>query len=383
MNIKKQFAGLLLLALLCSGCHQNQSQEPEPTEAIPETTVLPSETVQPATEPTTQAPTEPKIPSYPAEPLDYEPVENSYFEYHEEAEDLEYSGMLFEEDLLNGYSGTGYLSGFTDNDGENIKSSFYAPTSQHYDITVCACADSPVTNALTVNGKVIGEFTLTEPQQFTRITFSGVYLPEGETTISIKEMDGYFSLDYFEVTNSQKMQSLSYRADYPLSDAEASEGAQEFMRWLSLNYGTKIVSGQYVSGSDNQEMEVIHRLTGKYPAIRFADVGCYTENSSSEKTDVVGDSLEWAENGGIVGLMWYWDAPEGISSVYADETNFRLKDAIPAPAEIPPETTEPTTEPEDESEDEDRSEADESAEFDVGSVAHGAKSTKTAPCPAK
>ena len=344
MKILKYFAGLLALITLCAGCSPYIPKEAQMTEALSETEIPPSETKITSTEPT-QDPTERKIPPYPAEPLEFEPAENIAFQSHIEAEDSDYSDTLSVDDMQGGFSGEGYLTGFGNGDGDKVKASFNLTASQHYDITICVSADSPVTNALTLNGKVIGEFSVNEPQQFTRITFSGVYIPKGEAVLSVKEIDGYFNLDYFEITNSQKMRSVNFKADYPLSDEEASKGAREFMHWLSLNYGTKILSGQYVSSSENTELEMIHRLTGKYPAIRFADVGCYTENSSAEQMDVIGDSLKWAEKGGIVGLKWDWDAPEGISSVYAKDTDFRLSNAKPLPVEISPE---PTTEPLDE-----------------------------------
>ncbi len=352
MKIKKYLAGLLCVSLLCTGCSKETPQKSQPSENIAETAV--SVETRKTAEPT-QAPTEAKIPHYPAEPLDFEPAENYYFESRIEAEETEYSDNLTIENSIVGYSGDGYLSGFSASESDKIKAVFNLTASQHYDITICVSSDSLVTNALTLNGKEIGEFSITEPNRFTKITFSGVYIPEGETVLSVKEIDGYFSLDYFEITNSDKMQSLNYHADYPLSDADASEGAQNLMHWLSLNYGTKILSGQYVSGSENEEMEVIHRLTGKYPAIRFADIGCYTGNTSAVITDVVRDSLEWSENGGIVGFMWYWDAPEGISSVYAEETDFHLSDAMPAPETISIETANP---------DEDSEDSDENSEED-------------------
>ena len=344
MKKMKYFAGLLAIAVLCAGCSPHTPKESQMTEALSETAVPPSETKTSSTEPP-QETTEEEIPSYPPEPLEIEPAEDIAFQDRVEAENCDYSDNLSIDSMQGGFSGDGYLTGFSDPDSDKVKAAFSLTASQHYDITICVSADSPVTNALTLNGKVLGKFSVTQPQQFTRITFSGVYIPEGEAVLSVNEIDGFFNLDYFEITNSQKMRSVNFKADYPLSDEEASEGAREFMHWLSLHYGTEILSGQYVSGSENTELEMIHRLTGKYPAIRFADMGCYTENTSAEQIDVVGDSLAWAEQGGIVGLKWDWDAPEGISSVYAKDTDFRLSDAMPAPVEI---SAEPSTEPPDE-----------------------------------
>ena len=246
-----------------------------------------------------------------------------------EAEDCEFTGTLFVEDLHKGASGSGYLTGFSGHAGDTVKAVAEIPASQHYDITLSVCADTPVKNALTLNGERIGEFFIDEADRFTRVTFSGIYIPKGKATLSIEEIDGYFSLDYFELTNNTELYDYQYRDGYALTDPKASAGARKLMKFLADNYGEKIITGQQTAGAADTELELIRRLTGKLPAIRFGDMEAYSGNSTADGGDVIGACERWAERGGIVGLMWHWDAPSGISSVYAEEADFTLEKALP------------------------------------------------------
>ena len=127
----------------------------------------------------------------------------------------------------------------------------------------------------------------------------------------------------------QEMYSLAYQENYTLSDPSASKGAKSLMQFLTSNYGKKIISGQYTAGAADTEPELLYHLTGKYPAIRFGDVEGYTGNSTADSGDVIGACERWAEAGGIVGLMWHWDAPTGVSTVYAKDADFSLNSALP------------------------------------------------------
>ncbi len=289
-----------------------------------------------------------QAPSYPVVPLDVPPVVPEEADLRIEAESADFTGQLAVEDVYPGYSGEGYLTGFSKSEGDKVEAVFSVPSSQHYDVTISVCADSPVTNAVALNGESIGEFQIEEPGSFVKVTFSGVYIPEGEATLSIQEIDGYFALDYFEISSYREMYEIDYQDEYPLSDPKASDGAKQLMAYLSENYGKKIISGQYAAGDADTEPELIYRLTGKYPAIRFGDVEGYTTNSVANGGDVIAACERWAERGGIVGLMWHWDAPSGVSSVYAAQTDFSLMDALPpftVTNEIVEQETDPQTDP--------------------------------------
>ena len=291
----------------------------------------------------TETTTEYPIPSYPMVELSVDPVEPTEADIKVEAEACEFSGSLEVEDKRAGYSGDGYLAGFSQTEGDSCSATIEVPASQHYDVTISVCADQPVTNALLLNDEKIGEFTINENEHFVRVTFSGVYIKAGTAKLSIEEMDGFFALDYFEVSNYDEMYSMQYGKSYELSDPKASPGAKKLMKFLSDNYGKKVITGQHCASAADSEMELIYRMTGKYPAIRFGDVEGYSANSTADGGDIIGACESWAEKGGIVGLMWHWDAPTGVSSVYKSETEFSLMDALP-PYKVINDIVEPTAE---------------------------------------
>ena len=234
-----------------------------------------------------------------------------------EAELANYSDTLSVQTSRENFSGTGYLSPLRD--GDSLRAAFMIPSPQHYDLTICVCADVTdsenfsVTNALLLNQQKVGEFTITERERFVRVTFPGIYLPAGQVELSIQTIDGKISLDYFEISSHTELYALNYQKQDDVSDRQASPGAKKLMQFLKQNYGKNILSGQYVSSEQNTELESIYQVTGKYPAIRFCDV--YSENPEY----TIQACKEWAQRGGIVGLLWNWDDP-----------GFPLADAVPS-----------------------------------------------------
>lgn len=253
--------------------------------------------------------TEP-APEYPAVMLELPEINRQDSLMIVEAELANYTGSLQVETLREDYSGSGYLSAFQD--GDSIRAAFMIPASQHYDITISVCADSPATNALLLNQQKIGEFTITEQEHFVRVTFPGIYLPAGQADLSIQAIDGNISLDYFEISNHTELYALSYQKQDALSDPQASENTKKLMHYLQQNYGKKIISGQYVTSDQNTELDFIYHLTGKYPAIRFCDLYANQSIAACEK---------WASDGGIVGMIWQWNV---------EDSGFSLADAMPS-----------------------------------------------------
>ena len=86
--------------------------------------------------------------------------------------------------------------------------------------------------------------------------------------------------------------------------------------------------GQYDSIGTNIETDSIYKFTGKYPAIRFGDLMQLTTDDPSLSEADLEKSIEWHENGGIVGLMWHWYAPCENSDYYAEKTDFDLSAAV-------------------------------------------------------
>ena len=202
-------------------------------------------------------------------------------------------------------------------------------TSQHYDITLCVASSSNVKNALMVNGKKVGEFEIrkNETDKFIKATFYGLFLEAGTSEISIKEIDGNIDLDYIEVTDNKNLDEISYDISPKLCNENATETTKELMRYLAECYGKSIITGQYASNEKNLELEIIYSVTEQYPAIRFGDIGGYSLNGQRETKETEA-CIEWSKKGGIVGLMWYWNAPLGRPSVYKASSDFKLLKAV-------------------------------------------------------
>ena len=220
-NIKRiTIAGVIALAVIGGGIaaaaalnkgRQNPVTPEEPTAASESTAEVTGETTEPVPTETT---TEFIPPSYPAVPLNVSPVVPMDMLERIEAEEAQFTGQLVVEDMRAGYSGEGYLAGFSKREGDSVSAVFDVPSPQHYNLIISVCADSPVTNTLLLNGEKVGDFTIEESELFTRVTFPGVYLPEGKATLSIGEEDGYFALDYFEIQNSREMSEFRYEDTY-------------------------------------------------------------------------------------------------------------------------------------------------------------------------
>lgn len=140
-------------------------------------------------------------------------------------------------------------------------------------------------------------------------------------------------------------------ASEELINPNATPEAKELMSYLRENYGKKIISGQYVNEYENFsaprfrkdvndenspstvfkscEMQVIHDVTGKYPAILGFDLSGL--EYGAEFCRSIEQAEEWAKAGGIVTLCWHWNADnmDGKSrNFYTEDTDFDLGKAL-------------------------------------------------------
>ena len=231
------------------------------------------------------------------------------------------------ETLIENYSGEGYVSGFKNDASEYVTFTVEAPSNQHYDLSFSIAADRFVNCTVLVNGTEISTFKTMSDSEFTLITLYGVFLTKGRSEIELRP-HGDIELDYLRMANNTTLSDIEYDADGDLSNKEAGKSAKELMDFLINNYGTYVLTGQYASSAKNEELDLIYRTTGKYPAIRFSALHTNGKTFDSAFKDIDA-CADWYHKGGIVGLMWYWEAPSKAKpSVYSKETDFRLKDAM-------------------------------------------------------
>ncbi|MBR7085592.1 MAG: hypothetical protein IKI37_10525, partial [Oscillospiraceae bacterium] len=283
-----------------------ESMTASETETVSEENVLETETLLK------------EVHSYPAVPLALPELQHQDTVVVAEAEHTEYSDVLQLEERSECSNGH-YLSGVQES--AEINAPFMLPATQHYDITLSVRAEQPASSTLMLNGEKIGSFELTDTEHFTRVTFSGIYLPAGRIDLTFQDTKGIFSIDYFQISNNTELQNIKYQNLYSLSDKQASPHAQKLMHFLVENYGKNIITGQYVSSEKNTELDTVCEITGKYPAVRFGEI-----QNDKNSENIIKSCRQWAAQGGIIGLTWYWNTAEFLLSetLPSEETDIAL-----------------------------------------------------------
>jgi len=267
------------------------------------------------------------VDSYPDYPVSFPAIEQTDTGDVYEAENGSLSEGLTTSSERTNFSGNGYVTGFSGDGSETVVFDVEAPSNQHYDMTFCIASDEIAKCTVYLNESEISHFETTSDGAFTKITLYGVFLVVGSSEVKITVSDADICLDYLKLTNNTSLSEVSYEADGQLSNVNAGESAKELMSFLTENYGEYIITGQYVSDETNKELDFVYRTTGKYPVIRFSALENFND-SFDESFKTIDAAAEWHRKGGIVGLMWHWESPGSNPSVYAEETDFLLSDAV-------------------------------------------------------
>ena len=134
-------------------------------------------------------------------------------------------------------------------------------------------------------------------------------------------------------------------ADDPVSpvlcNPAPSEEAQALMDWLCGEYGSRMVSGQYLDEYRyGAELEAVASVTGGlYPAMVGLDLLNYSPSSMSLGSwpTSVDQAIEYWKKGYIVTFCWHWNAPEEYldttgnnwwGGFYTQNTSFNLGKAL-------------------------------------------------------
>lgn len=325
MNILKYVSVALTAVLSVSAvtaCSSNKNNG-ESSEEIPVTETVTEPVTEPVTEEIT---TEPPVETYPETPVSYPETEHSYASDLYEAERERLRNGLVPSNERYGYSGGGYVTGFDNSGQKSVKFTFDAPATQHYDISFGIASDMVSKCRVLLNGSEIYSFDTTSDGQFQKITHYGVFIEKGSAEIEICPQ-GDVMLDYLDIENSISVNSIRYEADNVPINPNASAEAKELMKFLADNYGKYTLTGQYASGAENSELELIYKTTGQYPAIRFSVIDD-TPADSDITPENVDACIKWHEQGGINGITWDWKSPSLQSSVYAQECDFSILNAM-------------------------------------------------------
>lgn len=314
-------AASAVFALVLSSCGA-VSDKPEGITSADFFDTLPESTASAAaSEETTTAEPEISLPVYAEADIGetvYEPTE--YYKLCE-AEDGKMSGYCAAMSSRDGHSGGGYVTGASLPDSELILT-FDVDSSQHYSVTVCAAADSPVEGILYVDGLARGKIRFSGSGKFESVKFENIYLTRGEAAVSIKELSGECDIDFVLVESSSAVYGHDYSVSGALSLGGSSEKTVKLYKYLCEIYGEAVLSGQQCAQGSDKEIEAVARLTGRYPAIRFGELMGY---ACGEDTGDIELAVNYAENGGLVGYSWYWMMN---GSCYLDKSGFNLNNAV-------------------------------------------------------
>ena len=231
-----------------------------------------------------------------------------------------------------GYSGTGYVEGFADeNDG--CLFTVYIEETGFYDLNfVQASNGGEKYNYITVDGNEVGTVYV-EETDYTDSIIERIYLETGSHEIEISKYWGWIYLDRLDITTSKPVDASIYQVTAPLTNENASQNAKKLYEYLTSIYGSKILSGQYCdTGMYGKEFQIIKKTTGKTPAVLGLDLMNYSP--TNVKNGTVGYSIDYAidfwEQGGISTFCWHWTVPEKYltgtwySSFYKEHTNINL-----------------------------------------------------------
>lgn len=210
----------------------------------------------------------------------------------------------------------GQAVGLWTNDKSKLTFLLTVPAAGYYELDFLnAGIYGESSNTLTVNGRTLQD-VLKTPGNAYEISTVLVQLQEGENTVTVERGLGFIYIDSVTVRACAGLHDGLYRVDYALSNPNASEHAQQLFAYLQTVYGTNTLAGQYASdkGINSPEVAAIYRLTGKYPAIVGIDLMDYSPSrvAYGAQTHAIDYALEWAHAGGILTLIWHWNAPKGL-----------------------------------------------------------------------
>ncbi len=324
--LKRTLCILISVLLLCScgaqsapvgGTLSSEDVKDETPLVSGDVTEQPPETRPEITEPTFV------IPEFSESKIEAIETDMQYCLEMYQAEDGELSGFSAIADFREGYIGNGYVSGVS-LEGSNLRITVDAVSNQHYNITLCAATNQPMTGNLYIDNIAVGRFSLAGSVGFEAVKFENIYLAKGEHIISFGKLSAEADIDYIILEDSRSVADFTYETVGALSNSKASEEARKLYSYLCASFGNVTLTAQQCAQGTNDEIYEILRYTGKYPAIRFGEMMNYGVGIDSGDIEY---AINYAENGGIVGYVWHW--VKG-GSIYADKSDFNLSDAVNA-----------------------------------------------------
>jgi mannan endo-1,4-beta-mannosidase len=248
--------------------------------------------------------------------------------------DLNLNSVLTE---VAGFTGTGYVGRFEDGAGSSVR--FTVPnelsTAALYDVSIrYAGLFGDKYTRLVLNDGASSEVQLPATESWESVSAGQILLNPGDNTIDIVGHWGWYLVD------SITIQPSAPRPPHNIADSlvnpNANADANALYDYLNSIYGEKILSGQ----QDLKWADYIEEQTGKVPALVSVDLMDYSPSRVEYQGDIstaVEEGLEHAARGGIISVLWHWNAPTGLydtaenpwwSGFYTRATDFNVATAL-------------------------------------------------------
>ncbi len=206
-----------------------------------------------------------------------------------------------------GFSGTGYVTGFH-KDIDRLTLTFTA-TAGVYEISIRY--RSPVKGFLyEINGLALSGKFADSKGAFADQRFGKVELIDGENAIAIHGGWTGYEIDRVDLTPLAALPGLVKPAA-TLCDPQGTPAARALMAYLVEQYGQRTLSGT-LQGPD---VDYLREVTGQLPAIIAGDLTNCTTASIRHMGVVSGETermIERARQGHILSYCWHWRAPSGL-----------------------------------------------------------------------
>jgi mannan endo-1,4-beta-mannosidase len=207
-----------------------------------------------------------------------------------------------------GYSGSGYVTNFHDNNaGVRLKFNAVAGI---YEARVRYSAPSQKGYGLRINGAEVNGMFAATGDDFGTTSAGKVELKTGENTLEIVRGWGYYDVDYIEfvpTTIDRKLRKPPVRP----ADPQATPQVWALLASLTRGYGHRTFSGQFQAA----DSDAIKDETGVTPAIFGDDLGDYSPSKAERGADpknLVEKAIARAKKGQIITFSWHWNAPTGL-----------------------------------------------------------------------
>ncbi|KAK4156194.1 mannan endo-1,4-beta-mannosidase [Chaetomidium leptoderma] len=249
-----------------------------------------------------------------------------------EAEDAVLSGTVVDT-AQTGFTGTGYVTGFEDAT-DKVTFIVDSATTKLYDLSIRAAAIyGDKRTSVVLNGGASSEVFFAAGETFADVPAGQLLLNEGSNTIDIVSNWGWYLIDSITITPSATRPAHQINAA-PVN-AAADTNAKALYTYLRSIYGKKILSGQQELSYANW----IAEQTGKTPALVSVDLMDYSPSrvERGTKGTAVEEAIEHSNRGGLVSVLWHWNAPTGLydteehkwwSGFYTDATDFDVAAAL-------------------------------------------------------